>query len=73
MCPRCEKMAHNLFWEIAQHHSNGEAARIFSRIVADDVGFGTPSTRQDLIHHDNARLLTDFDAAYKVNPNVADS
>jgi hypothetical protein len=70
VCPRCEKIALNLFWAIGQHHSNAEAAQIFSRILHDDTPFG-PLTQQDLIHHDNARLLEDFDAAMKVNPNVA--
>ena len=77
VCPRCEKIADNLFWAIARHHSCGEADRIFSRIMRERhsvLGRAVrlaPLTQQDLIHHDNARLIEDFDAAMKVNSNVA--
>jgi hypothetical protein len=63
-------MAYDLFQAIAQHHSDKEAARIFSRIIANDFPFSAPLARRDFIRHDNARLLEDFDAAMKVNRNA---
>jgi hypothetical protein len=70
VCPRCEKIALKLFWEIGDHHGYKEVIRIFSRVAVDDPPWGT-LTQQDLIHSDNASLLEDFDAAMKVNPNEA--
>jgi hypothetical protein len=68
VCPHCEKIAARLLQAIAQHHSDEEADRIFSRILDEPTPFD-PLTQQDLVHRDNARLLEDFDAAMKVNPN----
>ena len=74
-CRHCERRAPELFCAIAKRHGGKEAARIFSRIAADDFASSGISlstrTPQDLVRLDNASLLEDLDAAMKASPNMA--
>jgi hypothetical protein len=75
-CRHCERRALELFCAIAKRHGGKEAARIFSRIAADDfassgISLFPPRTPQDLVRLDNASLLEDLDAAMKASPNMA--